>query len=60
MERKGKPRYLHVFASDKSPCLGNFERWAQAPKYGGVSGLEPLPADFSHVGVASDATQEKH
>jgi hypothetical protein len=37
-----KPRYLHVFYSDRSPCLGNIEEWASGPKYGGTTGLEPL------------------
>jgi hypothetical protein len=42
MKKVNRPRYLHVFASQKHPCLGNLEEWATAPKYGGVTGLEPL------------------
>jgi hypothetical protein len=38
----GRPRYLHVFYSDKSNCLGDLQQWAGAPKYGGVTGLEEL------------------
>ena len=37
-----EPRYFHEFYSDRSPALGNLLVWADAPKYGGVTGLEPL------------------
>jgi hypothetical protein len=37
-----KPRYRHVFYSDRSSCLGNLEEWASGPKYGGTTGLEQL------------------
>lgn len=49
MESLGKPRYLHVFVSDASPCLGDVGKWANGPKYGGVTGLEPLwaPSTYS-------------
>ena len=39
----GKPRYLHVFYSNKEKSLGDLVDWAGGPKYGGPSGLEPLP-----------------
>lgn len=42
MENKDKPRYLHVFASDRVPFLGDLKEWAAAPKYGGKTGLEPI------------------
>lgn len=38
----GRPRYLHVFTSDRHPCLGNLLEWSTGPKYGGVTGLEPV------------------
>jgi hypothetical protein len=38
----GDPRYFHEFYSDKSHCLGDLQLWANAPKYGGASGLEEL------------------
>eukprot|EP01040_Poterioochromonas_malhamensis_P000639 gene639-681_t len=37
-----KPRYLHVFYSDRSVALGDLSEWAKGPKYGGVTGLEPI------------------
>ncbi len=40
----GKPRYLHVFVSDRLPCLGDLKEWAAAPQYGGKTGLEPIEA----------------
>ena len=43
MELTGKPRYLHVFYSDKENSLGDLNEWANGPKYGGTTGLEPLP-----------------
>ena len=43
MEAAGKPRYIHVFTSDRLPCLGDFNEWANTTvKYGGVTGLEPM------------------
>jgi hypothetical protein len=38
----GRPRYLHVFSSDRHPCMGDLNKWADAPKYGGKTGLEPM------------------
>lgn len=37
-----RPRYLHVFSSDRHSCMGDLEAWAHAPRYGGITGLEPL------------------
>mmetsp|Transcript_19069 Transcript_19069/g.27282 ORF Transcript_19069/g.27282 Transcript_19069/m.27282 type:complete len:161 (-) Transcript_19069:1140-1622(-) len=42
LQQTGKPRYLHVFYSDRQNCLGDLTTWANAPKYGGASGLEPI------------------
>ena len=42
MELKSEPRYWHVFASNKSPFLGDLMEWAAAPKYGGETELEPI------------------
>jgi len=53
MAATGKPRNLHVFASDRLPCLGDLKEWAAAPQYGGGTGLEPL--DVPPVQSASDA-----
>jgi hypothetical protein len=38
----GRPRYLQVFVSDQHPAMGDLQEWVNAPKYGGVTGLEPL------------------
>jgi hypothetical protein len=38
----GRPRYLHVFASDRHGAMGDLQKWTDAPKYGGTTGLEPL------------------
>eukprot|EP01036_Dinobryon_divergens_P025153 gene25152-33673_t len=43
MAATGKPRYLHVFYSDKENSIGDLVSWAHGPKHGGPSGLEPLP-----------------
>ena len=43
MAATGKPRYLHVFYSDKENSMGDLVSWAHGPKHGGPSGLEPLP-----------------
>ncbi len=40
MAAEGRPRYLHVFFSDRAACVGDFSTWASAPKYGGPSGTE--------------------
>ena len=37
-----KPRYLHVFSSDRFPCLGDLKEWASGPKYGGITGMDPI------------------
>lgn len=42
MKKAEKPRYLHVFTSDRHPCLGDLKEWAAASKYGGETGLEPI------------------
>lgn len=42
MKKVNRPRYLHVFSSERHPCMGNLSEWASAPKYGGETGLEPL------------------
>lgn len=42
MKKVNRPRYLHVFSSERHPCLGTLSDWANAPKYGGATGLEPL------------------
>lgn len=42
MRNANRPRYLHVFASTRHPCMGDWTEWASAPKYGGETGLEPL------------------
>ncbi len=38
----GRPRYLHVFYSDRHGCLGDEQKWVDAPKFGGKTGLEPI------------------
>jgi hypothetical protein len=38
----GRPRYLHVFSSDRHGCLGDLQKWVEGPKYGGNAGLEPV------------------
>jgi hypothetical protein len=43
MKSTGRPRYLHVFFSDRGACLGDLAEWASAPRFGGTSGTEPLP-----------------
>lgn len=40
----GKPRYLHVFYSDRHGALGDLSAWAMAPKYGGSTGMEVIDA----------------
>lgn len=42
MAATGKPRYLHIFASDRAACLGDLEEWAAAPRFGGASGMDKL------------------
>lgn len=42
VEALGKPRYFHVFFSDRAACLGDVDRWASARKFGGKTGTEPL------------------
>ena len=42
MTERGKPRYLHVFYSDRSPALGDLKKWVEGPKHGGSTGLEPF------------------
>ncbi len=40
--KAGRPRYLHVFSSDRHGSMGDLQKWVDAPKYGGKTGLEPL------------------
>lgn len=42
MKKANRPRYLHVFTTERHQCMGNLSDWANAPKYGGKTGLEPL------------------
>lgn len=42
VKEAGRPRYLHVFWSDRHKCMGDLAQWAAAPKYGGQTGLEPM------------------
>lgn len=45
VKENGKPRHLHVFYSDRHAALGQLSDWVNAPKYGGLTGLEVLPVE---------------
>lgn len=39
---RGKPRHVHIFASERAACLGDPTAWAAAPAFGGATGTEPV------------------
>ncbi|RYG68662.1 hypothetical protein EON64_04680 [archaeon] len=42
VQKAERPRYLHVFYSDRHGCMGSLQDWAGATKFGGTTGLEAL------------------